>query len=140
MEDIKNKYSDIINLSRPKSKYKKMTLANRAGQFASFAAVVGHNDSISEKNRFTYDKLILDEYYIDDLNKKIIDLLDNKKTAEFIYYLDDKLKKGGNYYSIIASIKKYDEETRELVFDNGSKIFIENIIEINIINDERDNK
>ncbi len=32
-------YSDLINLERPDSKYPKMSLLNRASQFAPFAAL-----------------------------------------------------------------------------------------------------
>lgn len=41
-------YDDIINLSRPLSrKHPKMSLHDRAAQFAPFAALTGYEDAIS---------------------------------------------------------------------------------------------
>ena len=46
------KYDDIIDLPYPyPSKHKKMTLYDRAAQFAPFAALVGHNKAIEETAR-----------------------------------------------------------------------------------------
>ena len=42
------KYDDIINLKRPESKHPKMSMTDRAGQFAPFAALTGYGDAISE--------------------------------------------------------------------------------------------
>lgn len=42
------KYDDIINLQRPVSKRPKLTMTERAGQFAPFAALTGHGDAIAE--------------------------------------------------------------------------------------------
>ena len=44
-----NKYDDIINLPHPTSKkHPRMSLENRAAQFAPFAALVGHSDAIED--------------------------------------------------------------------------------------------
>lgn len=45
------KYDDIINLSRPKSKYPKMSLEQRSAQFAPFAAVIGYDDMVKEEEK-----------------------------------------------------------------------------------------
>ncbi len=47
-----NKYEDIINLPHPNlSHRKKLTMEQRAAQFAPFAALTGHNDAIEEASR-----------------------------------------------------------------------------------------
>ena len=47
-------YDDIINLKRPSySEYPKMSLHDRAAQFAPFAALTGYEDAISEEGRLT---------------------------------------------------------------------------------------
>ena len=39
-------YDDIINMARPISKHKKMSLHDRAAQFSPFAALTGYDDAI----------------------------------------------------------------------------------------------
>lgn len=45
---MSNKYDDIIDLPRPESRYPRMPRANRAAQFAPFAALTGHEEAIRE--------------------------------------------------------------------------------------------
>ena len=42
------RYGDIIDIERPQSKRKKMTIENRAAQFAPFAALTGYHESVYE--------------------------------------------------------------------------------------------
>ena len=41
-------YDDIINLERPISTNKKMSITDRAAQFSSFQALTGYSDLINE--------------------------------------------------------------------------------------------
>ena len=65
-------------MDRPKSKYPKMSMSDRAAQFAPFAALTGHKEAILEQQRTTQTKRILSNEYlnrvlsfkrIDELNK-----------------------------------------------------------------------
>lgn len=51
-KDTMNKYDDIINLQHfePKN-HKRMSMENRAAQFAPFAALTGHEEAIAEAAR-----------------------------------------------------------------------------------------
>ena len=51
-----NKYADIINLSRPKSKRPSMSIEARAAQFAPFSALTGYEEAIKETGRITDKK------------------------------------------------------------------------------------
>ena len=44
----REKYGDIIDLPRPVSKRGKMSMENRAAQFAPFAALTGFHESVDE--------------------------------------------------------------------------------------------
>ena len=44
----REKYSDIIDLPRPDSKRAKMSIENRAAQFAPFAALTGYHESVED--------------------------------------------------------------------------------------------
>ena len=43
-----NKYEDIINMERPVSKHPKMSMHDRAAQFAPFAALTGLEEELEE--------------------------------------------------------------------------------------------
>ena len=56
------KYSDIINLPHPDPRTRpRMSLSDRAAQFAPFAALTGYDDAITEEGRLTSSKIELDE-------------------------------------------------------------------------------
>ena len=53
-------YDDIINLPNPTSKnHPRMSLHDRAAQFAPFAALTGHDAAIKETARLTDERLEL---------------------------------------------------------------------------------
>ena len=54
-----NKYDDIINLSRPKSKYPKATMEQRAGQFMPFAALKGYEEGIEVINSYVEERFLV---------------------------------------------------------------------------------
>ena len=70
-KDIHN-YDDIINMPRHiSSKHPQMKIIDRAAQFAPFAALTGHNESINEASRITDSKKELDENQKEILNNKL---------------------------------------------------------------------
>jgi len=58
--------------------------------------------------------------------------LDSKKESEITvtYFQPDMRKDGGEYITISGVVKKMDEYTKCLVMTDGTRIFIEDIIEI----------
>ena len=56
-----SEYDDIINLERPYSKRKKMSIMDRAAQFAPFAALTGYEGQVNEAARLTEERIMLDE-------------------------------------------------------------------------------
>ncbi|CUQ71806.1 tyrosine-type recombinase/integrase [[Ruminococcus] torques] len=62
-------YDDIINLPNPTSKnHPRMSLHDRAAQFAPFAALTGHDAAIKETARLTDERLELIRRIIRDCN------------------------------------------------------------------------
>ncbi len=47
-KNTREKYADIIDLPRPKSKRASMSMEARAAQFAPFAALTGYHESVEE--------------------------------------------------------------------------------------------
>lgn len=127
-------YDDIIHLPCPSSKnHPKMSLLNRAAQFAPFAALTGYEASIIEMKRETDEKIVLDEDAIFELEFKLNQLLENADQNPFVtitYFIADRIKEGGEYVTMTEQIKKYDELKQKLIFINNEKIAIENIVNI----------
>lgn len=134
-----NKYEDIINLQRPKSKkHPPMPLNNRSAQFAPFSALTGYEEKIKETARVTTPKIELTEEEKLKINNKI-SWLKEKEAPEITitYFIEDKRKKGGRYQKITGKIKRIDEVEKQLFLMDKTKISIEKIINIesNIFDD-----
>lgn len=129
-----NKYDDIINMSHPISKkYPQMPVSDRAAQFSPFAALTGHEAALKEMARLTETCIELDEGIKAQLNEKlqmIRESLDKKPEVTITYFEPDKKKDGGFYVSLQGKVKKIDGYQHEIVMDEGRKIRIEDIYEI----------
>ena len=127
-------YSDIINLSRPVSKRPRMTLEQRSAQFAPFAALTGYEGQVKETARLTNKKIEINEELKEILNKKI-QLIQKKikeqPQIEITYFIPDSKKDGGRYETILDNtIQKIDMYTNEIIMLDGTRIDIDDIIDI----------
>ena len=85
-------YDDIINLPNPTSKnHPRMSLHDRAAQFAPFAALTGHDAAIKETARLTDERLELTDGHTvwKDDKQRIIDLHCFEFTDDGIVYEGD---------------------------------------------------
>lgn len=126
-------YSDIINIKRPDFKINKMSMQDRAAQFAPFAAVTGHKESVDEKARTTELKSEYFESHKENLDYKlnmIISKIDENPSIKIKYFLKDRYKSGGKYIVKPLRLKKIDYENKILIFLSGEKISIKNIEDI----------
>lgn len=133
---MNDKYHNIINLPHPISKkHPKMSLYNRAAQFAPFAALNGYENALEETLRKTRDKTILSEEMKNEINDKLLVINSNinkKPTITITYYIPDDKKRGGNYHTITNSIKRIDLDNNKIVFTDNTKILIDDIFDINL--------
>ena len=129
-------YDDIINLPHYQSKKRAhMSLEDRAAQFASFAALTGHEEAIEETARLTEKKIVLDEVAKEAISMKLFEIsrnLDKKWNVSITYFKPDRFKDGGVYLTDIGVVKKIDEVEKIIVMDNGMRIEIEGIIGVEI--------
>ena len=73
-------YLDIINLAHHESHTrKKMSLNDRAAQFAPFAALSGHGEEMAEVARLTSDYSSLSNELIEEINKPEMTFNDGEK-------------------------------------------------------------
>ena len=95
------KYDDIINLPHHVSqKHRRMSLLDRAAQFAPFAALSGYEEAVIETRRLTDKRRALDESEKEKLNARlqlVKDYLEAKPIVEITYFVPDERKSGGAY-------------------------------------------
>lgn len=126
-----NKYIDIIHLNRPTSHKKKMSMHDRAAQFAPFAALSGHSEAIIETARLTDKKIELDEHEIEQINQKLINLCQmNLPLVTITYFINDEKKDGGSYMTKTSKIKKIDEYNQIILLDDQTIVSIYDIYSI----------
>lgn len=120
-------------MDRPKSKYPKMSMSDRAAQFAPFAALTGHKEAILEQQRTTQTKRILSNEEKFEINEKIIELINLKSKCRITYFEKDKTKSGGKYLNRVLSFKRIDELNKVLYFKENIQIQIEDIVDIEVL-------
>ena len=127
-------YDDIINLPNPTSKnHPRMSLHDRAAQFAPFAALTGHDAAIKETARLTDERLELSDEVIMKLNDQLNMIRDNIGTEQEIsitYFVPDNKKAGGAYITCSGCVKKFDEYEHTVIMEDKTVIPIEQISDI----------
>ena len=139
-----NKYDDIINLPHHVSaKRPHMAREDRAAQFAPFAALTGHGESVTEAACLTGQRIDLDEYEKELLRGRLQYLCgcveawnaaglpaEERPAAEITYFLPDLRKDGGEYVTVTAPVKKIDLYARQLVLAEGTIVPLDEIIRV----------
>lgn len=128
-----SKYDDIIDLPRPKSAHEPMPMGDRAAQFSPFAALTGYEDAIDETARLTDARVELGESAVEELERKLTDLaahISERPEISVTYFVPDARKEGGAYVTRTGKLKRIDELGRELVFADGARIAVGDIISV----------
>lgn len=130
-------YEDIINMKHHVSKiHPRLSIEQRAAQFAPFAALTGYGDEIKEKARLTDTKIELDDESLLFLNmtlQEINVIVKDKPRVSITYFIKDETKIGGRYESIEDNVKRIDN-VYQIVYLLKSRIKIEDILSIELIN------
>lgn len=139
------KYDDIIGLSRPESRRPKMTMNDRAAQFAPFAALTKFGEEIRESNRKTSDEIELgdgDIEQIDEVLRGIERRIEENKAdgagnegfaIAVAYFVRDKVKPGGRVEEYIGNVKKIDRVGRKLIFFGGKIVDMQNLLSLSAV-------
>lgn len=135
-DDPKDKktYDDIINLQHHvSSRRAHMSILNRAAQFSPFAALNGYDSAIKETARLTDQKVELTEAaktILDEKLRIIEEQLSGQLEIEIVFFQPDELKAGGAFISIMGPVKKIDVYERTVVMQDGTRINVEEIVDI----------
>ena len=133
MRDIHN-YDDIMNLPRPEPKsHPRMPIADRAAQFAPFAALTGFSSVIEETARVTEERPTLDESEKERINRILAGLARHEKEKPLVkvsYFQKDARKSGGHSLTVECPLTKIDTYQKQLILENGLKIPFRDIIDL----------
>ena len=139
------KYDDIIGLSRPESRRPKMTMNDRAAQFAPFAALTKFGEEIRESNRKTSEEIELgdgDVEQIDEVLRGIERRIEENKAdgagnegfaIAVAYFVRDKVKPGGRVEEYIGNVKKIDRVGRKLIFYGGKIVDMQDLLSLSAV-------
>lgn len=139
------KYDDIIGLSRPESRRSKMTMNDRAAQFAPFAALTKFGEEIRESNRKTSEEIELgdgDIEQIDEVLRGIERRIEENKAdgagnegfaIAVAYFVRDKVKPGGRVEEYIGNVKKIDRVGRKLIFYGGKIVDMQDLLSLSAV-------
>ena len=128
------KYDDIIQLPHHRStKHPSMPTADRAAQFAPFAALTGYGADIEESARLTD----LWREPTDEQKERIWQRLmilrdhsDEKTMAEIEWFQPDEKKSGGSYQVCRGVVTKIDTDGRTVRVDNGETLALDTIVRV----------
>ena len=110
-----------------------MSITDRAAQFSPFAALTGYDAAVDETARYTEIREELTEDKVNKLNddlNRLLDMLDERPEIRVTYFVPDKRKSGGSYKTKIGIVKKIDEYQKFLVLEDGCRIPLEDISDI----------
>ena len=128
------KYDDIIHLPHHVSnKRPHMAVIDRAAQFSPFAALTGYDAAVKETARLTDERVELDEYMKDAISHKlqiIEEGLEEQPKIAITYFQPDAKKNGGEYITLISTVKKIDQFRRLVVMTDDAVIHIDEIISL----------
>ena len=125
------KYDEIINMEHHTSlNRKRMSLLDRAAQFAPFAALTGYDESIKETARLTDRRIELSDEEKEVISAKLGYIVTNKvkESIEVIYFVPDKSKDGGSYNAYNGAIKRVDEIERKIYFLDKKVIKLDDVV------------
>lgn len=129
-----HKYDDIINYDYH-MKHPRMTMNNRAYEFAPFSALSGYSEMIREVTREVETKIELDNDVQEEISKTINQInqdIKNRPLVAIKYFIKDKKKKGGNYVTTINNVRTIDFANKKIILMNKEIINILDIIDIKI--------
>ena len=131
---MSNNYDDIINLPNHTSlNHKRMSMENRAAQFAPFSALTGYKEEVIEATRLTEKRIELSNELKEIISNKINFLEENinqMQEAIYTYFVHDNKKDGGKYITKKGILKRIDKNNQKVILIDKTIIPIKEIINI----------
>ena len=133
-DDLTNAYEDIIHFPHHMSPNRPhMPAADRAAQFAPFAALTGYGDVIKETARRTDAAPELTEDERERLDQKLrslLDMPDGPPELLITYFVPDEKKAGGEYRRVSGRIRRIEEVSGHILMEDGIRIRKDFVVDI----------
>lgn len=130
------KYMGIIDHEHHVSqRHPRMSLMDRAAQFAPFAALTGYDSVIAETGRETSDRAELDEMQIFRLDAAMRSIQENLAARPYVRltrFVPDSRKNGGRYEVIEGSVRNIDQSIGTLVLTDDRAIPLRDIFDMEL--------
>jgi len=139
---MKTRYDDIIHLPHPTSlRHPRMSLQNRAAQFAPFAALTGYDAAIQETARLTEEKIELSETSRAVIDARLREVMEKNEAHEqpwvtLTFFLPDERKAGGMYETVNAQIRRVDPTGRRIFLTDGTELPVEDVYSLEFFSRE----
>ena len=131
---MKGPYDDIIALPYPTSgRHRRMPAADRAAQFAPFAALTGYGAAVRETARETepFKELAEDEAMALDRQLRLLEeRIRERPWVVLTCFQPDQRKAGGAYVEVRGRVKRLDATAGAITLADGREIPINYILEI----------
>ena len=131
---MKGPYDDIITLPHPTSRrHPRMPAADRAAQFAPFAALTGYGAAVKETARETkaFTELAEDEAMALDRQLRLLEeRVRQRPWVVLTYFQPDQRKAGGAYVEVRGRVKRLDATAGTITLEDGREILVNYILEI----------
>ena len=135
-----NRYDDIINLPHHVSPTRqRMSMHDRAAQFAPFAALVGYDEAVVETARLTESRPELDEQEQRAINEclaYIADHIHEQPEVRVKYFVPDEHKSGVAIIEVSGKVKKISATDGTIVMADSCKIKTSDITNLLILSVE----
>ena len=128
------KYMGIIDHEHHVSpRHPKMSIMERAAQFAPFAALTGYDSVIAETGRETNERLELDEMQVlrlDEAMRDILEALPERPRVRLTRFVPDSRKSGGSYVAVEGNVRNVDFSAGTLILTDDRAIPLRDICDL----------
>ncbi len=129
-------YDDILGLSRPRSRRPPMPMADRAAQFAPFAALSGHEAAVAEAARPTEERIVLSDDQRDAIDRALAALRERlgcRPAVRVAYFVPDGRKEGGSYRSDEGRLARIDDLLGLLLLADGARVPLDDVVSLELL-------
>lgn len=126
-------YDDIIHLPHHTSPTRpRMSMEDRAAQFAPFAALTGHDAAVAEAGRRTEEKIELAPDSRAELDAILQQLkaMPSQPEITITYFRADERKTGGAYLHRSTRLRNIDPVRHCLTLEDGEVVGMDDVLEI----------
>ena len=127
-------YPGMLHLPHPVSqKHPHMSRLDRAAQFSPFAALSGYEAALQEAGRLTEERIELAEGEKEEIRcrlQAVQDAVARHPKITVVYFVPDEKKEGGAYVTAVGRVKRLDEFSRTLLFQDGRSVPLDEIVDL----------